>query len=220
VSPGTDGGRPGIAALLIFWTLGVHGGVAYSFKAWFGGKGYLSFFWLLLGLPFGAFSLFLMHLYGIAVSPVILATLVLVPTVNLIFSYLLKAPSRAGQEILDAFEGFKLYLTIAEQDRLNLLNPPEETPEVFSRFLPYALALEVEQAWCKSFDAMLAESNYRPSWYHGTRSTAAFSRSFSNGFSSALSSAGAAPGSSSVSGGSGGGGSSGGGGGGGGGGGW
>jgi uncharacterized membrane protein len=118
----------------------------------------------------------------------------------------------------------------AEKDRLEKLNPPEITPEVFERFLPYAIALDCENQWSKRFEAEAAAagmapdsaySGYTPLWYSGS----SFSRLGAAGFSSALgatmataaASAAVAPGSSS---GSGGGGSSGGGGGGGGGGGW
>jgi hypothetical protein len=32
---------------------------------------------------------------------------------------------------MDQVEGFKMYLSVAEKDRLNMLNPPEKTPERF-----------------------------------------------------------------------------------------
>jgi uncharacterized membrane protein len=145
---------------------------------------------------------------------------------NILFYRLLKAPTLLGRRILDQIDGFKLYLGVAEKDRLNLENPPERTPQLFERFLPYALALGVEQAWCEQFAAVLAAAGaggieYRPSWYSGASwtgiSSTTFATSMSHSLSNAISSASTAPGSSS---GGGGGGSSGGGGGGGGGGGW
>ena len=48
-------------------------------------------------------------------------------------------------------EGFKQYLSVAEEDRLEYLNPPEKTPELFEKFLPYAIALNVENTWAKRF---------------------------------------------------------------------
>lgn len=130
---------------------------------------------------------------------------------------------------MDQIEGFKLFLTVAEQHRFEMLHPPEITPEVFEKFLPYAIALGVENAWCQKFDAAIAKANvsgeqpaYNPSWYSGTTSyhtlgAVGFAAAVGSSLSSSVSSASTAPGSSS---GSGGGGSSGGGGGGGGGGGW
>ena len=124
---------------------------------------------------------------------------------------------------MDKLEGFKKYLEVAEMDDLNLRNPPEKTPELFERYLPFAIALGVEQAWSDQFVKFFATLNtsdnnsYRPVWYAGTFSAAnlsGFTSDVSSSITSAISSASASPSSSS---GSGGGGSSGGGGGGGGG---
>lgn len=142
---------------------------------------------------------------------------------NVTFYHLLKAPTVTGRKVMDKLEGLKLYLTVAEKDRLNLLNPPEETVETYEKFLPWALALDVEQQWSEKFSDVLEkasrEGSYSPSWYssHRSMSTAAFASSLGSSLSATISSSSHAPGSRS---GSGGGGSSGGGGGGGGGGGW
>ncbi|NNM28885.1 MAG: DUF2207 domain-containing protein, partial [Akkermansiaceae bacterium] len=72
------------------------------------------------------------------------------------FYHLIKAPTKMGRRAMDEVAGFKHYLGVAEEDRLNLQNPPEKTPELFERFLPYALALGVEQTWSEKFDAVLA----------------------------------------------------------------
>lgn len=148
---------------------------------------------------------------------------------NVLFHHLLKAPTRAGRQLLDRIDGFKMFLSAVDGQRMNMLTPPNKTPEMFERFLPYALALGVEHAWAEQFSQVLAASaggtgssgnSYSPSWYTGAfiaSSPADFASSFGSSFSSAVSSSSSPPGSSS---GGGGGGSSGGGGGGGGGGGW
>jgi len=162
-------------------------------------------------------------MFTVATSFATVIALATVLSLNLLFFNLLKAPTLLGRKVMDQLEGFKLYLSVAEKDRLNLLNPPGKTPELFERFLPWALALEVEQAWSEQFadilDKASREENYAPSWYYGQRSfsTSNFTSSLSTSLTSTISSSSTAPGSSS---GSGGGGSSGGGGGGGGGGGW
>ena len=151
--------------------------------------------------------------------------LALLVATNALFIHLMQAPTATGRRIMDAIEGFRLYLSVAEQPRLDVLHPPEMTPQLFEKYLPYALALDVENAWSERFAASLAtraeRDEYRPGWYYGRRWNLADSRSFAGSltgaFAGALSSSATAPGSSS---GSGGGGFSGGGGGGGGGGGW
>lgn len=162
---------------------------------------------------------------GMGSYEVVVLLLILI-VVNAVFYYLIKAPTDAGRRLLDEIEGLKMYMEVAEKDRLNLLNPPEYTPRHFETLLPYALALGVDQQWSEQFSTHLArhgrdQAAYRPSWYRGRRwngiNAAGFSSSLGASLSSAISSSSTAPGSSS---GGGGGGISGGGGGGGGGGGW
>jgi uncharacterized membrane protein YgcG len=159
---------------------------------------------------------------------------VLFALANGICIILLRSLTPAGREILDQIEGFKMYLSVAEKDRLNLENPPERTPELFEMFLPYALALGVEQKWSEQFTDVLAaagqgphQARYSPVWFQGDSwnqfGATSFAGALGGSLAGAISSASTAPGSSSGGdggGGGGGGGSSGGGGGGGGGGGW
>ncbi len=65
---------------------------------------------------------------------------------HMVFYYLLRAPTPLGRRILDALEGFTMYLNVAERDELELRNPPEKTPELFEMYLPFALALGVAPA--------------------------------------------------------------------------
>ena len=83
---------------------------------------------------------------------------------------LLKAPSRSGRKIMDEIEGFREYLGVAEEDRLNALNPPEKTPELFEKFLPYAVALDCQNAWAAKFAGVLAAAGTAAAataWYVG-----------------------------------------------------
>ena len=157
---------------------------------------------------------------------ILIAAAVVLSIMNVIFFSLLPAPTLAGRKILDQIEGFRIYMKTAEEERLKILNPPEKTPELFERYLPYALALDCENEWNAKFTAVLAAAAAAgvatsPIWYSGNSwhpgSTRDFTDSLGSGLASSAAAASVAPGSSS---GSGGGGSSGGGGGGGGGGGW
>lgn len=134
------------------------------------------------------------------------------------FNYLIYAPTELGQEMTAKIKGFRMYLDKSEKEMLNYFTPPEKTPELFEKMLPYAIALGVENKWGKKFEGVLAkaisEGTYVPIWYAGNIHNI---NSLHSNFASAVSSA--APKSSS-SGGSSGGGFSGGGGGGGGVGGW
>ncbi len=72
-----------------------------------------------------------------------------------------------------------MFLVAAEKDRLEALNPPQITPELFERFLPYAIALDCENHGSKKTEAEAARSgnaapsfpgynNYTPLWYSGS----------------------------------------------------
>jgi uncharacterized membrane protein len=136
------------------------------------------------------------------------------------------APTREGRALMDRVAGFKQYLSITEEERLDRMNPPEKTPELFERYLPYAIALDVENRWAEKFAAVLAAAAASGTaagtmlWYSGSGNVwddpQGFASDMGGSLASTVSSASASPSSS----GSGGGGSSGGGGGGGGGGGW
>ena len=140
----------------------------------------------------------------------------------------ISAPTKEGRAVLDRIAGFKQYLSITDRERLDRMTAPEDTPEVFEKYLPYAIALGVENRWADRFQSVLAAAAATPGaqqqgflWYSGSGNPwdnpTGFVNDVGSNLSSIVSSASTAPGSSS---GSGGGGSSGGGGGGGGGGGW
>jgi uncharacterized membrane protein YgcG len=155
----------------------------------------------------------------------LLIPLLALPVVLTAFSWM-AAPTREGRAVLDRIAGFRHYLSIAEEDRLEALHPPDKTPELFERYLPHAIALKVENDWASRFTSVLAAAAasgqaQTMGWYSGHgdpwNDPGGFADRVGGSLASTISSASTAPGS---SGGSGGGGSSGGGGGGGGGGGW
>jgi uncharacterized membrane protein YgcG len=186
----------------------------------------------IFALPFAGGLIAVLTIFASVISIPAALALIAGGIMAYVFYHLLKAPTQAGAKILDEIEGFRIFLDTAEKDRLEKLNPPEVTPEVFERFLPYAIALDCENHWSKRFEAEAAAAAaedpmrgsayaYSPLWYSGGSfdrlGTAGFVSAIGASVASAAAASSVAPGSSS---GSGGGGFSGGGGGGGGGGGW
>ncbi len=151
---------------------------------------------------------------------------------NLLFYHLMKAPTPIGRQTLDQIEGFRVYMTTAEEKRLEILHPPEKTPALFEKYLPYALALDCENQWNAKFASVLAAAAATGAavgagWYYGNNMGSIggsdFTDRLGSNLTNSVSSSSTPPGTSGGSSGggfSGGGGSSGGGGGGGGGGGW
>ena len=216
------------------WTVGVAALLSKVYQTWRtairnksglagGGAVFLTLFSIpfLGGECFGVFMLYKMS--GIQTF----VTVALMLGGNVLFHFLLKAPTLAGRQLLDRIDGFQMFLGATEGDRY--FASISKTPELFERYLPYAFALDMDRRWAEQFSQALGAAansgsnphlSYCPTWYAGSDlaafSAASFTQSFSDSFSSAVSAASTPPGSSSGSGG----GSSGGGGGGGGGGGW
>lgn len=136
---------------------------------------------------------------------------------SVVFAVVSRRPSgrsQAGNQQWAAVRGFKWFMEVTEKDRLAFSDAPDRTPELFSRMLPYAIALKVEKQWARQFagiDVSAAVGGWYAGYAIGNFSADNFTSSFSSSFSGAMTSSFA---------GSSGGGSAGGGGGGGGGGGW
>jgi uncharacterized membrane protein YgcG len=157
--------------------------------------------------------------------PLIIGIVALMALVVVVFGRLVEAPTLEGRKLLDEIAGLKLYLGVAERDELAGMQGPNAPPPLdaarYEMLLPYAVALDVEEAWTTKFTAAVgaaaaAEATSRMAWYHGAGANdlGGMVKAVSSGLSTSIASASTPPGSSS---GSGGGGFSGGGGGGGGG---
>ena len=96
--------------------------------------------------------------------------------VNLLFFFLMGAPTPLGRKLMDGIEGLRIYLTLAEKDRMNMAGAPTMSPSHFEKLLPYAVALGVEKPWSRTFETWLATAAagaaaataYNPAWYYGS----------------------------------------------------
>jgi hypothetical protein len=94
----------------------------------------------------GAIALLLKQLVsGVSISFALM--LVALLAVNLGWAPQLKRKTQLGREVLDQVAGFRQFLEKVEQDQMNRLHPSGETPADLDRFVPYAIALEVKEAW-------------------------------------------------------------------------
>jgi hypothetical protein len=86
-----------------------------------------------------------------------------------------------GRQVMDRIEGFRRYL--ANDERIDTLGAPEKTPQRFAELLPYAVALDVEGPWARSFagvPAAAATGTVVASWYTGNLSAPADPASFAH----------------------------------------
>ena len=146
---------------------------------------------------------------GMAGAPFIIAG-VLSGAIICAFGWFMPARTESGARVLEGVLGFEDFLAHVEADRFNRTI---KTPEMFEKFLPFAMALGVEKNWSKAFQNIYTQP---PNWYQGgSFGPPFFAYGFVNNLNAMSSQAGtvfaSAPRSSGGSGFSGGGGSSGGG---------
>lgn len=76
--------------------------------------------------------------------------------------------TKKGSEARERILGFKLFLSVTEKDRLKFFNAPEKKPELFEKYLPYAMVLGVEREWARQFEGLYSAP---PEWYEGDFTT-------------------------------------------------
>jgi uncharacterized membrane protein len=122
----------------------------------------------------------------------------------LAFARFMPAKTRAGASVYMDILGFQEFLNRAEKDRLERIGDPN----LFSKFLPYAISLDVADNWAKAFEGIYQDP---PGWYGApggfrTFSPYLFTHSINSVTSTLASTMYSAPRGSGVSGGGGGGG--------------
>lgn len=97
---------------------------------------------------------------GLAVAPVMIAG-ILSGAIICGFGWFMPAHTQTGTRALEGVLGFEDFLVHVESDRFNRM---VKTPEMFEKFLPYAMALGVEKNWSKAFANIYTQP---PQWYQG-----------------------------------------------------
>ena len=84
-----------------------------------------------------------------------------------------------GREARDYLEGMKLYLTVAEEERLRVLQSPQgaeridvgnnlELVKLYEKLLPWAVIWGVEDQWMRELALRVAATDTTPDWFVGT----------------------------------------------------
>ena len=120
----------------------------------------------------------LVFVLGAWVLWILLPLLPIVITI-MVIRYKLRRGQRTadGRAVTDQIEGFKTYLATAEADQLRF----EEGEDIFSKYLPWAIAFELADRWakiCGDLVAMGRLPNAVPYWYVGNYNLAAFNTGF------------------------------------------
>lgn len=131
-------------------------------------------------IGFGAivFLVFLAFSLGAVLMLLLVPLLPIVVTFAIIRFKLRRGQRTAdGRAVCDQVEGFKTYLATAEADQIRF----EEGEDIFSKYLPWAIAFELADRWakiCGDLVAMGRLPNEVPYWYVGTYNMAAFNTGF------------------------------------------
>jgi hypothetical protein len=96
---------------------------------------------------------------------------------NILYVFIMGAPTPLGAKMMDGIDGLRQYLTLAEKDRMNMAGAPEMSPQHFEKLLPYAVALGVEKPWSRTFEPGLrqprqAGRRLSSGWYSGNSAAA------------------------------------------------
>jgi len=113
------------------------------------------------GLLVGGGGVVIAARFGMAPLTTVLAG-VLTGAIVLGFGIFMPARTIAGTRALEAALGFEEFLQRVESDRFKKMITG---PEMFERYLPYAMALAVEKKWAAAFADIYRE---QPDWYRGT----------------------------------------------------
>jgi len=98
---------------------------------------------------------------GIAPGPFIIGGIVS-GIVICAFGWFMPAHTEQGTRALEGVLGFEDFLNHVEADRFNRTI---KTPQMFEKFLPFAMAFGVEKNWSKAFDGIMTQP---PGWYRGS----------------------------------------------------
>jgi uncharacterized membrane protein len=116
---------------------------------------------LAIGFLTVAGNVFLAHATGIASATWVIAGIAS-GLVICAFGYFMSARTVTGQRALEKVLGFEDFLGRTQKDQIDRL---EKTPELFEKYLPYAMALHVEKKWVQAFSGIAMQP---PGWYQGS----------------------------------------------------
>lgn len=116
---------------------------------------------LVIGFLLVAATGFLSQHTGIA-SGTWIVTGIATGAVIAIFGWFMSARTITGARALEKVLGFEEFLGRVEKDQIERL---QKTPELFEKYLPYAMALRVEKKWVQAFSGIAMQP---PQWYQGS----------------------------------------------------
>jgi len=103
---------------------------------------------------FGSLFAYLLKMFAMNISPTYSLALGLLVAVNLVWAPALKRLTPEGRQAMRDIEGFRLFLEKVQQDPRQRLNAKWDSPDGATASVPYAIALEVKEAWGDHLSAL------------------------------------------------------------------
>lgn len=116
--------------------------------------------WLALAGAIGFGGFFFSDAFG----SLFILSAVLSAIIVALFGWQMPKKTPEGAIVEEEAEGFKMFLSVTERDRLDFTDAPERSPTQFARFLPAAVAFGVEEKWAKQFAGIQVQP---PSYMEG-----------------------------------------------------
>jgi len=119
--------------------------------------------YVLAGVLFTAAPFILLQVFGttsLLESPgLLIAAGIIAVVIVFLFARIMPAKSRKGVDTKVEILGFQEFVNRVDADRLKRM-----PPDTFEKFLPYAMALGIENRWAKAFQGIVQNP---PNWYVG-----------------------------------------------------
>lgn len=116
---------------------------------------------IVIGVASGVFGGGVASALGMAPLPFIVAGIASAAIV-FGFGWFMPARTQAGARALEGVLGFEDFLAHVEEDRFERTI---KTPQMFEKFLPFAMAMGVEKKWVTAFQKIYTQ---QPEWYRGS----------------------------------------------------
>jgi Predicted membrane protein (DUF2207) len=88
-----------------------------------------------------------------------IASIIVFTVLTMFFSKVMKVRTVEGRKLMDEIAGFQLFLRSVERFSLDREEGPGSDAGLYEKYLPYAVALEVEQRWGDKFVALASMSH-------------------------------------------------------------
>ncbi len=113
---------------------------------------------LILGVTIGTIYYYIFLNFSFIVW-IVLTTLAI-----FILTAYIQQKTELGSDLYRHIQGLKIYLNVAEKERIKFHNAPSKSPEQFEKLLPFAVVLGVEKEWADAFKDIYKTP---PDWYEG-----------------------------------------------------